>query len=126
MSEHPMERYLAEQAAKPGHTMTITKAAYVFLLEQLRAMEHERSAGAATLDVIDYIRRETGLDSGWKTHSWEDINPFDLDAILSEAARLLDAAPSPSAEPRGILTGHRLLPDAPASPTDGEPEATDE
>jgi hypothetical protein len=36
---HPMEQYLAEQASKPGPTMTITKAAYLFLLEQLRAME---------------------------------------------------------------------------------------
>ena len=50
---HPMEQYLAEQAAKPGATMTITKAAYAFLLEQLRAME-QRAEAAQPVPPLDW------------------------------------------------------------------------
>ena len=52
-------------------------------------------AGAASteatppLDVVQFIRNETGLDKGWEYRKpgvdW--INPFDLDAVLAKAVR---------------------------------------
>lgn len=85
---HPMEQYLAEQAAKPGPTMTITKAAYVFLLEQLRAIEARQQDDSATAKAYRFI-------GGITPDEWATI-----DKAKEAAAALAALPPSTPAGPR--------------------------
>ena len=74
-----MEEYLAEQAAKPGPTMTITKAAYVFLLEQLRAAEAAQGA-APRAEGLDVERLRAALKSSAEKREWS-TEPYAFDQL---------------------------------------------